>query len=76
MKLLTSLTQKGVFSYPGQKVVKLGNILLSEDEEALLMASQDFAVFANMNDELHAIELLESSTGGSAGQWGHLWRGV
>ena len=39
------------------KVVKIGNISLSKDEEDLLSVSPDFALFASMMDEIHQNEV-------------------
>ena len=40
------------------EVIVIGNINLSEDEKALLKRCPDFAVFSNLTDELHKVEVL------------------
>ena len=40
------------------KVVRIWNITLSKEEEDLLSVSPDFALFANMTDEVHENEVI------------------
>ena len=55
----TTNTKEDTFkpSKPG-KVVKIGEVKLSEDEEALLLMCPDFATFSTLSEELHNVEIL------------------